>query len=72
MAYKSYETLKKIWSIAGWPAKAMVGEMEECDRRNNTTVQISNHVGIISDKYYDARLTFYSLTDSEKYDGDDF
>ncbi len=36
---------------------------------NNTTVQISDH-GIISIKYYDNKAyAFYSLADSEKYDG---
>lgn len=50
--------------------KAMVGKWKNVTEGNNTTVQISDH-GIISDKYYDSKAyAFYSLADSEKYDGD--
>lgn len=50
--------------------KAMVGKWKNVTEGDNTTVQISDH-GIISDKYYDSKAyAFYSLADSEKYDGD--
>lgn len=50
--------------------KAMVGKWKNVTEGSNTTVQISDH-GIISDKYYDSKAyAFYSLADSEKYDGD--
>ena len=50
--------------------KAMVGKWKDVTEGSNTTVQISDH-GIISDKYYDSKAyAFYSLADSEKYDGD--
>ena len=50
--------------------KAMVGKWKNVTEGDNTTVQISDH-GIISDKYYDSNAyAFYSLADSEKYDGD--
>ena len=50
--------------------KAMVGKWKNVTERDNTTVQISDH-GIISDKYFDSKAyAFYSLADSEKYDGD--
>ena len=50
--------------------KAMVGKWKNVTEGNNTTVQISDH-GIISDKYFDSKAyAFYSLADSEKYDGD--
>ena len=50
--------------------KAMIGKWKNVTEGSNTTVQISDH-GIISDKYYDSKAyAFYSLADSEKYDGD--
>ena len=50
--------------------KAMVGKWKNVTEGDNTTVQISDH-GIISDKYFDSKAyAFYSLADSEKYDGD--
>lgn len=50
--------------------KAMVGKWKNVTEGDNTTVQISDH-GIISDKYSDSKAyAFYSLADSEKYDGD--
>ena len=50
--------------------KAIVGKWKNVTEGDNTTVQISDH-GIISDKYYDSMAyAFYSLADSEKYDGD--
>lgn len=50
--------------------KAMVGKWKNVTEGDSTTVQISDH-GIISDKYFDSKAyAFYSLADSEKYDGD--
>ena len=50
--------------------KAMVGKWKNMTEGDNTTVHISDH-GIISDKYFDSKAyAFYSLADSEKYDGD--
>ena len=70
--YKSYEgNFEKnlVYHKVETP-KAMVGKWKNVTEGNNTTVQISDH-GIISDKYYDSKAyAFYSLADSEKYDGD--
>ena len=50
--------------------KAMIGKWKNVTEGSNTTVQISDH-GIISDKYYGSKAyAFYSLADSEKFDGD--
>ena len=70
--YKSYEgNFEKnlVYHKVETP-KAMVGKWKNVTEGDNTTVQISDH-GIISDKYYDSKAyAFYSLADSEKYDGD--
>ena len=70
--YKSYEGNFEdnlVYHKVETP-KAMVGKWKNVTEGNNTTVQISDH-GIISDKYYDSKAyAFYSLADSEKYDGD--
>lgn len=70
--YKSYEgnfEENLVYHKVETP-KAMVGKWKNVTEGNNTTVQISDH-GIISDKYYDSKAyAFYSLADSEKYDGD--
>ena len=70
--YKSYEgNFEKnlVYHKVETP-KAMVGKWKNVTEGSNTTVQISDH-GIISDKYYDSKAyAFYSLADSEKYDGD--
>ena len=71
-SYKSYEgNFEKnlVYHKVETP-KAMVGKWKNVTEGDNTTVQISDH-GIISDKYYDSKAyAFYSLADSEKYDGD--
>ena len=70
--YKSYEGNFEdnlVYHKVETP-KAMVGKWKNVTEGDNTTVQISDH-GIISDKYYDSKAyAFYSLADSEKYDGD--
>ena len=70
--YKSYEgnfEENLVYHKVETP-KAMVGKWKNVTEGDNTTVQISDH-GIISDKYYDSKAyAFYSLADSEKYDGD--
>ena len=70
--YKSYEgNFEKnlVYHKVETP-KAMVGKWKNVTEGSNTTVQISDH-GIISDKYYDSKAyAFYSLADSEKFDGD--
>ena len=70
--YKSYEgNFEKnlVYHKVETP-KAMVGKWKNVTEGDNTTVQISDH-GIISDKYFDSKAyAFYSLADSEKYDGD--
>ena len=70
--YKSYEgNFEKnlVYHKVETP-KAMVGKWKNVTEGDNTTVQISDH-GIISDKYYDSKAyAFYSLADSEKFDGD--
>ena len=70
--YKSYEgnfEENLVYRKVETP-KAMVGKWKNVTEGDNTTVQISDH-GIISDKYYDSKAyAFYSLADSEKYDGD--
>ncbi len=70
--YKSYEgNFEKnlVYHKVETP-KAMVGKWKNVTEGNNTTVQISDH-GIISDKYYGSKAyAFYSLADSEKFDGD--
>ena len=70
--YKSYEGNFEdnlVYHKVETP-KAMVGKWKNVTEGDNTTVQISDH-GIISDKYYDNKAyAFYSLADSEKYDGD--
>lgn len=70
--YKSYEgNFEKnlVYHKVETP-KAMVGKWKNVTEGNNTTVQISDH-GIINDKYYGSKAyAFYSLADSEKYDGD--
>ena len=70
--YKSYEGNFEdnlVYHKVETP-KAMVGKWKNVTEGSNTTVQISDH-GIISDKYYDSKAyAFYSLADSEKYDGD--
>ena len=70
--YKSYEgNFEKnlVYHKVETP-KAMVGKWKNVTEGDNTTVQISDH-GIISDKYYGSKAyAFYSLADSEKYDGD--
>ena len=71
-SYKSYEgNFEKnlVYHKVETP-KAMVGKWKNVTEGSGTTVQISDH-GIISDKYYDSKAyAFYSLADSEKYDGD--
>ena len=70
--YKSYEgNFEKnlVYHKVETP-KAVVGKWKNVTEGSNTTVQISDH-GIISDKYYDSKAyAFYSLADSEKFDGD--
>ena len=70
--YKSYEgNFEKnlVYHKVETP-KAMVGKWKNVTEGDNTTVQISDH-GIISDKYYGSKAyAFYSLADSEKFDGD--
>ena len=70
--YKSYEgNFEKnlVYHKVETP-KVMVGKWKNVTEGTNTTVQISDH-GIISDKYYGSKAyAFYSLADSEKYDGD--
>ena len=70
--YKSYEGNFEdnlVYHKVETP-KAMVGKWKNVTEGDNTTVQISDH-GIISDKYSDSKAyAFYSLADSEKYDGD--
>lgn len=70
--YKSYEgnfEENLVYHKVETP-KAMVGKWKNVTEGDNSTVQISDH-GIISDKYYDSKAyAFYSLADSEKYDGD--
>ena len=70
--YKSYEgnfEENLVYHKVETP-KAMVGKWKNVTEGSNTTVQISDH-GIISDKYYDSKAyAFYSLADSEKFDGD--
>ena len=70
--YKSYEgnfEENLVYHKVETP-KVMVGKLKNVTEGDNTTVQISDH-GIISDKYYDSKAyAFYSLADSEKYDGD--
>ena len=70
--YKSYEgNFEKnlVYHKVETP-KAMVVKWKNVTEGNNTTVQISDH-GIISDKYYGSKAyAFYSLADSEKFDGD--
>lgn len=71
-SYKSYEgNFEKnlVYHKVETP-KAMVGKWKNVTEGSNTTVQISDH-GIISDKYYGSKAyAFYSLADSEKFDGD--
>ena len=70
--YKSYEGIfeKNLVYHKVETPKAMVGKWKNVTEGNNTTVQISDH-GIISDKYYGSKAyAFYSLADSEKFDGD--
>ena len=70
--YKSYEgNFEKnlVYHKVETP-KAMVGKWKNVTEGSGTTVQISDH-GIISDKYFDSKAyAFYSLADSEKFDGD--
>lgn len=72
-SYKSYEgNFEKnlVYHKVETP-KDMVGKWKNVTEGNNTTIQISDH-GIISSSntYYNKAYAFYSLADSEKFDGD--